>query len=116
MTTPGPVENRYAAPQAPLVPGRTGGPGIGLGWHLAWAAVFGANLIVPLLFGWDTTRGAGRVGLVLGIALMFSLGLFLCYCTFRDFVHFDCTVEAWLSRDQPSRLDRRTRNLPATSP
>ncbi len=78
MATPEPDANPFAAPQSVIVSGRTRAPRTDLRWHLAWAVVFGANLIVPLMFGWPMTRGAGRVGLVLGIALMLSLGHWLC--------------------------------------
>ena len=78
MSTPETVENPYAAPQSPIVFDRTGEPGAGLRWHLAWATVFGVNLIVPLWLGWDMTSGVGRVGLVLAIVLWLLLGHLLC--------------------------------------
>lgn len=45
---------------------------------LGWAVVFSCNMIVPLLFGWDLTRDAGRGGLFAAGALLLGGGLWLC--------------------------------------
>jgi hypothetical protein len=44
------------------------------GWHLAWAAVFAANLVVPVMLGWEVTRRGGRGGLVGAVVLLWVAG------------------------------------------
>lgn len=45
-------------------------------WLEAWSAVFAANLIVPLLFAWELTRGGGRIGMGCAIAWLWLAGAF----------------------------------------
>src|SRR3954451_1184612 len=52
------------------------------GWRLGWLAIFCLNLILPLPFGWDVTRGGGRAGM------------------------FIATVALWLWADHAVRRDR----------
>jgi hypothetical protein len=42
--------------------------------RLGWAAVFAANLIVPLLLGCMVTAGGGRAGMLVAMGLLWLLG------------------------------------------
>ena len=41
---------------------------------LWWTLVFGANLVLPLIWGYGSTSGLGRVGMGIGIAVVFAIG------------------------------------------
>lgn len=74
--------NPYEAPRSAVATGPRAGPAGRRGavvLHLAWVAVFAANLIVPLLFGWGMAGPRGRSGLVAAAALILGLGSGLCY-------------------------------------
>jgi len=43
-------------------------------WHLAWAVVLAANLIVPALLGWEVSRQGGRGGLVTAALVLWAAG------------------------------------------
>jgi hypothetical protein len=45
----------------------------------AWPIVFGLNLVIPLLLGWDMTREHGRIGVFLAAALLLTSGWAVCY-------------------------------------
>ncbi|HEX4613977.1 MAG TPA: hypothetical protein VH092_37695 [Urbifossiella sp.] len=40
--------------------------------EVCWVAVFGANLIVPVLFGWPITERGGRVGMLAALAVLLA--------------------------------------------
>lgn len=42
---------------------------------VTWTAVFAANLIIPLLYGWEVTRDGGRGGMGLAILALCLFGL-----------------------------------------
>ncbi len=60
------------------VPGKRPGPGE-VPPVLPWMAVYLVNMIIPLYFGTMVTGPAGRVGMVFGILLVFSLGCWVCF-------------------------------------
>jgi hypothetical protein len=43
-------------------------------WHVAWAVVFLANLIAPLLLAWSMTEGEARFGMFAAVALVWVSG------------------------------------------
>ena len=45
----------------------------------AWTFVFGANLIVPLLFGWGLTQDHGRTGMLVALVGFLSAGWAFCF-------------------------------------
>lgn len=47
-------------------------------WQAAWPIVLAANLTVPLMFGLEVTRGGGRWGMGLAIALVWLVGHLAC--------------------------------------
>jgi hypothetical protein len=76
MASAGRDDNPYAAPEAVSGIAATGaGMRIGVRWAVVWTLVFAGNLVVPLLFGWDMTEGAGRVGMALAVPLLWLAGL-----------------------------------------
>jgi hypothetical protein len=52
-------------------------------WQIGWSFVFGANLILPLLFGWEMTRRGGWIGMGCAIVVWWTLGLLACVCARR---------------------------------
>jgi hypothetical protein len=50
---------------------------------LAWSWVYIANLCIPVLWGSMVTREGGRVGMVIGIIVVFALGCRACYVSRR---------------------------------
>lgn len=48
-------------------------------WPLAWSFIFMANLIVPLCFGCLVTEDGGRIGMAVGIVLLWAIGQGLTY-------------------------------------
>ena len=47
-------------------------------WQATWPIVLAANLIVPSMFGLEVTRGGGRWGMGLAIALVWLSGHLAC--------------------------------------
>jgi hypothetical protein len=46
--------------------------------HGTFAAVFGVNMIVPLMFGWPMASEHGALGLVLAVAFLLVCGMCVC--------------------------------------
>jgi hypothetical protein len=46
---------------------------------LSWPAVFGANLVIPVLLGWQIARDYGRLGMCFTAMLFLAVGWMLCY-------------------------------------
>jgi hypothetical protein len=75
-------ENPYQASWvAPAPVRRTPSVWISVLIVIVWACVFGANLMIPLLFGWDRTSHRGTFGLVGAVATLWitSSALLLMY-------------------------------------
>ena len=46
--------------------------------YLAWSLVYIANLVVPLYLGTAVTDGSGRVGMAIGVVVVFAIGCRVC--------------------------------------
>jgi hypothetical protein len=46
--------------------------------YFDWSAVYGLNLILPLLYGWSMTNDGGRVGMFAMIAMLYAFGIWAC--------------------------------------
>ena len=46
---------------------------------LAWIGVYAANLILPIYYGMMMTRDGARVGMLIGIIVVFALGYHICF-------------------------------------
>lgn len=78
MSTQASDENPYAAP---LAVDPVASPVSRLrpqGWMIAWTVVYGANLIVPLMFALGTVQGSGTLGMVLAMFVMWLVSLMIC--------------------------------------
>lgn len=74
MAAPEPEDNPYAAPLAAADPAPSDMQRVGLWEQIAWAVVFGVNLIVPVILALSSTHG-GRAGIILAAILLFILSL-----------------------------------------
>ncbi len=46
--------------------------------YLGFTTVFLINLIVPGLLGWGMSQGQGKIGILVGVSLLFLIGCGLC--------------------------------------
>jgi hypothetical protein len=60
------------------VPGPDGPPPV-----LAWICVYAVNLIVPVWMGSAMTHDGGKVGMLIGIIVVFALGCRVCFVSRR---------------------------------
>ena len=44
---------------------------------IAWPFIFGANMIIPLLFGWELVEQSGAMGVILASIILLALGWLL---------------------------------------
>jgi hypothetical protein len=56
----------------------TGATRPGFAWQVAWFWVFGANLVVPLIYGLEVTRTGGRWGMWIAVAFTWLCGHLAC--------------------------------------
>ena len=46
--------------------------------YVGWLTVFALNLILPGFLGWQTTENGGRLGMLVGAAVLLTVGLWIC--------------------------------------